>query len=375
VGPGGAGRPLTDRALRVAVIGCGFIGGAHSRALRALHHAGEVDAPVVAVCDVDRERAGAFAVAHGGAVATTDAAAAMDAADVVWICTPTSTHRGLVEQAVERGLAVYCEKPLATRLPDAVAMTAAVHGAGVPHQVGLVLRASSALQEVARLVGQAGAESGAPGPLGRAMTAILRDDQFFPISGHYGSTWRADVAVAGGGTLLEHSVHDLDLLRWLLGPVERVTAMTANFAGHPGVEDLAVATLAHAGGAVSSLISVWHEIMSRPSTRRLEVFCERGLVWLDDEQAGPVHVQRDGGSEVIDTTGQEERFLAALGIPEAWRRALRLYLVADRDFLACLASGRRPTPGFDDALVAHELADAAYRSAAQGGQPLPIALS
>jgi len=320
------------------------------------------------VCDVDGERAQEFARANPGALATTDAGAAMDEAEAVWICTPTATHRALLEEALGRGLAVYCEKPLATNLADAAAMAQAVMDAGVPHQVGLVLRASSVLQEVARLVGPAGA-------LGRTMTAILRDDQFFPIQGHYGSTWRADVSVAGGGTLLEHSVHDLDLLCWLLGPVDAVMARTANFAGHPGVEDLAVAALSHVSGAASSLVSVWHEIMSRPSTRRLEVFCERGYVWLDDEQAGPVHVERGDGADVIETTGEEDRFLARLGIPTAWRGPLRLYLAADGDFLASVASGRPPRPGFDDALVAHQLADAAYRSAATGGQPAAIALS
>ena len=175
--------------------------------------------------------------------------------------------------------------------------------------------------------------------------------------------------------MLEHSVHDLDLLSWLLGPVEQVTAFTANFAGHPGVEDLAVATLAHASGAASSLVSVWHEILSRGSNRRLEVFCERGLVWLDDEQTGPVHVERGDGTEVIYTTAEEEVLLGDLGIPQAWRPLLRLYVVADRNFLACVAGGRRPQPGFDDALVAHELADAAYRSASLGSQAVVIALS
>src|SRR3712207_8553561 len=52
--------------------------------------------------------------------------------------------------------------------------------------------------------------------------SVFRDDQFFPNQGHYASTWRADVEVAGGGTLLEHSIHDLDVLRWLLGDAERV---------------------------------------------------------------------------------------------------------------------------------------------------------
>ena len=85
------------------------------------------------MCDVDGERAQEFARANPGALATTDAGAAMDEAEAVWICTPTATHRALLEEALGRGLAVYCEKPLATNLADAAAMTQAVMDAGVPH--------------------------------------------------------------------------------------------------------------------------------------------------------------------------------------------------------------------------------------------------
>ena len=49
------------------------------------------------------------------------------------------------------------------------------------------------------------------GRYGRPLAVVFRDDQYFPIQGQYGSTWRTDVAVAGGGTLIEHSIHDLDV--------------------------------------------------------------------------------------------------------------------------------------------------------------------
>ena len=120
----------------------------------------------------------------------------------------------------------------------------------------------------------------------------MRDDQYFPIGGMYGSDWRADVSIAGGGTLLEHSIHDLDLLAWMLGPVVSVVARTQNHAGHPGIEDVAAVTLEHSSGAISTLLSVWHGIKTRPSTRRLEVFFERGHAVLENEQVGPVMVEQ-----------------------------------------------------------------------------------
>lgn len=352
--------------IRVGLIGCGWIGGVHSMALRGLIRAGLVDAQVVACTDTDPARAEAFAHAHGdGAVAVDSPAAVIDRADAVWVCTPTATHRALVEQAVAAGRAVYCEKPLATTLVEVEAMDDLLRASETPNQVGLVLRSSAPFQCLAELI--------ASGSAGRPMAAVLRDDQFFPIQGRYASSWRAQRADAGGGTLIEHSIHDLDLLAWLLGPIEEVTCRTANFAGHDGIEDVATVTLAHRSGATSTLVSVWHQVLSRPSLRRLEVFCEDALLWLDDDNNGPVHVERSDGIEVLDTrTGAG--WMDGLPVRDDWRDGLAPYAAADRAFLDALAAGRPPAPDFGVARVAHTVVDAAYRSAAGGTVPVSVAL-
>lgn len=351
--------------IRIAIVGCGWIGAVHSRALRGLVRAGLCDAAVVATCDPDLDRATAFARAHEAGVATTDLAEAMASADAMWICTPTSSHRAIVEDAAAAGLAVYCEKPLAPTLADVIAMTDTVVAAGVPAQVGLVMRAEAPIAELQRLAHD--------DALGRPMAAVYRDDQYFPIQGRYASQWRADVGIAGGGTLIEHSIHDLDTLAWLLGPIQEVTCRTANYAGHKGVEDVAACTFTHASGATSSLVSVWHQVLTRPSLRRIEVFCERALLWLDDDAAGPVHIERsEGSTDVPATTGAG--WLERLAVPDAYRQAIAPYAAADRAFLDAVAAGRAPNPGFEVALSAHRVADAAYRSAAQGGAPTTVAL-
>lgn len=359
---------------RVALVGCGFIGVVHSFALKAVIRGGLVDARVVAACDRDRSRAEAVAGAHEGARATADVTEAIEAADAVWICTPTATHLELVEAAASQGVAIYCEKPLATDLPGAERLAAAA--AGVPNQVGLVLRSAAPFATLAALLtpsGVTGARSDpAVAPLGRPMAAILRDDQFFPIQGMYGSTWRSDVAVAGGGTLIEHSIHDLDVLAWLLGPAVRVTARTANYAGHPGVEDVAAVTLTHASGATSTLTSVWHGLLSRPSTRRLEVFCQEGLAVLDNEDAGPVRVEHPEGVSELGLPPEVLAFAARLGVDEALRLPLLAYARADHAFLTALQKGTAPAPDLGVGLAAHRVADAAYRSAARDGEPVDL---
>lgn len=351
---------------RIGLIGCGFITQLHSRALRGIVKAGLVDAEVVATCDVDRDRAEAFAAAHGAALVTTEPDELLAAVDAVWICTPTSSHRALVEKAAAAGVAIFCEKPLATNLADAEAMASAA--AAVPSQVGLVLRTSPAYGALVDLV-----RSGA---IGAPMAVVFRDDQYLPNQGQYASAWRADVTIAGGGTLIEHSIHDLDVLRWLLGEATSVSARTANHAGHLGIEDVAVATITFESGAVATLTSVWHQILSRPSTRALEVICEHGIASVGvgasgadgDEYRGPLRVIADAGNR--EDGFDLEPWVLALPIDEPWLRFAGAYAPQALSFLRAVADGTTPSPGFEVAVAAHRLADAVYRSAALEGAPV-----
>ena len=122
------------------------------------------------------------------------------------------------------------------------------------------------------------------------MAVVFRDDQYLPIQGMYGSTWRGDVARAGAGTLLEHSIHDLDMLRFLLGPVVDVSARTnATSTTCPASRTWPRLTLRFSDGALARSLSVWHDNLARPSLRRVEVFCERRHIVVDgDDWFGPV---------------------------------------------------------------------------------------
>jgi predicted dehydrogenase len=283
--------------------------------------------------------------------------------DVVWVCTPTAAHGGAVDAALAAGRAVFCEKPLSTDLGRATAIADAVAAAGVPGQCGLVLRSAPVFRALRDLV--------ASGELGPPMAALFRDDQYFPIQGTYPSSWRADVGQAGGGCLIEHSIHDVDILRFCFGEVATVTARTRNFAGHEGVEDLASVSLSFESGFEAHLTSVWHDILSRGSTRRVEVFCREGMVWLDDEFRGPLHMQTSEATEVRACPSPEWVDALPLADDEVGL-ALRAYVEADRAFLDAVAAGTAPEPGLGVALEAHRLVDAAYRSAAAGGTPIAL---
>jgi predicted dehydrogenase len=203
------------------------------------------------------------------------------------------------------------------------------------------------------------------------MSLVLRDDQYFPIQGMYGSTWRNDVAKAGGGTLIEHSIHDVDVIHWILGVPEWVSGRTASMFGYAGIEDTAAVLLAYPAGITASLVSVWHQVTSRPSTRRLELFCEEAFLWTEDDYLGPLHVETSAGVEIVE--GEPPPWIDRLTVPEVLAKPLAQYAEPSKAFLDALVrdgGAARGAPGVDVALAAHEVVDAVYRSAASGGEPV-----
>ena len=138
----------------------------------------------------------------------------------------------------------------------------------------------------------------------------------------------------------------------------------------------AAATFTYADGAVAQLTSVWHQVLSRESSRRLEVFCEKAMLWTDDDNLGPLHVVTDDGEQIVELEppSWSDRF----DLPEMYRKPLAPYAEAAKAFLDGLtcapdsdAAGdpaERP-PRAADALAAHRIVDLVYQSAADGGLP------
>jgi predicted dehydrogenase len=335
--------------LRVGFLGAGLIATFHSKSLRR----SGADVAWAGVYDPDSARAEAFAAASGARVCDTEEAV-LDGCDAVYVCTWTSEHPRLVAAACDRGLPVFCEKPLATSPADAAGMVDAVERAGVTNQVGLVLRASPAFNLLRDLIADPAS--------GRVMSLVFRDDQYIPIQGMYGSTWRADPAKAGAGTLLEHSIHDVDLIEWLVGPCTDASARSSALHGIDGIEDAVVATLSLRDGGHVALISVWHDLLSRPSLRRVEVLCERAWLCLENDWVGPVSWTRDGDHGTLEG----EALLA-----EVERRGLR-QPTPGGSFAAAAAAGEPARPDFRTGLRAHMVVDALYRSAASGGTPVSL---
>ena len=342
--------------VRVGFIGTGFIARTHNWFLK---HS-SADHRIVAVHDVDVERAQAFADRVGAEVV--DQAELLERVDAVFVTTWTSEHEYLVAAAAERGVAVFCEKPLAFDATAVQRMVDAVETAGVVNQVGLILRFMPQFIHAKALLADERA--------GRLLAVSFRDDQFIPIQSHYGSTWRIDPERCGRGTLLEHSIHDVDVMQWMCGPVDSVSGSVREVHGYDRIDDVAIARLDFADGGIASLTSIWHDIIDRPSLRNIEIFSENLYLHLDGEATSPLTWQFTG--EPVQTL--EGDALARACIDAGLARERDLAPVAGgamfnplTAFLDAIADGVDSPLPLREALPAHRIVDAIYASADEGG--------
>ncbi len=337
-------------SVRIGFLGAGFIARYHAMQLRLAEEPNEI----IAVHDPDRQRSVEFCKQESGTpVDSVDEL--VSCCDAVFVCTWTAAHLDGVRAAVSAGKPVFCEKPLSTGLDPARDLVEIVRRSGLPNAVGLVLRSTPALLAMRELIAEPSS--------GRVTNVVFRDDQYLPTQGMYGSTWRAERDLAGSGTLLEHSIHDVDIIEWLIGPVESVTAHHDNFHGIDGIEDSVTALLRFAAGGSASLHSIWHEVLSRPSQRRVEVFCENAVVTLEGEYFGPVSRETSDGALVLEGDDLVD-WLNSRGV--SLRSTEQDFLIEVRNHLEGRAVDR-VRPDVLDALRAHELVDAIYRSAVGGG--------
>lgn len=347
-------------SLRIGFVGSGAIAWAHALALRSLIRAQVIDAELAVVHDRDPARSAEMAERLHMEQADSPEAL-VQRCDAVYVCTSTAGHLETVRKAAAAGRALFCEKPLGRSLAEATALAEIVGGAGVLAQVGLVLRSAPVYLELAALA--------ASGELGRCMAATMRDDQFFPVQGHYASSWRKDVAEAGSGTLLEHAIHDVDIARMCFGRVSSVSGQTRNLAGHEGIEDCAAGWLSFESGMVVTMLSAWHWVLSRPSTRRVEAVFERGFVHFEDDFTGPITVETSERATTrrCDPPG----YVDSVELPPGRVGiGVRPYVEENKRFVEAVTTGIAPRPGIEEALAAHRVVDAWYRSAAEGGAPI-----
>ena len=233
--------PIVDRRLRFALVGCGRIAQSHIDAVRR-HVA---DAEMVAVCDTDAAALQRAMQATGApGFASLGALLAGSRPDCVVLATPSGLHPQQVMEIAAAGVDAMTEKPMATRWSDGLAMVRACDDAGVRLFVVKQNRRNRTLQLLKQAVGK--------GRFGRIymvnVNVFWSRPQSYYDSAAWRGTWEFD-----GGAFMNQASHYVDLLDWLVGPVESVMAYTGTLARHIEVEDTGVAALKWRNGAMGSV--------------------------------------------------------------------------------------------------------------------------
>jgi UDP-N-acetyl-2-amino-2-deoxyglucuronate dehydrogenase len=328
------------------ISGAGTIGAVHTEALEGLE-----DARLVAVAAAREVTGRNLAEAHGAEWhAGFEEMLARPDVDVIILCTPSGLHPDQAVAAAHAGKHVITEKPMAVTLEGADRMIRACREAGVALSVIFQYRYNRDALRLKRAV-----EAGLFGSpvLGNAFVHWHRTQAYYEESGGWRGTWALD----GGGALMNQSIHAVDLLQWILGPVESVCGYADTLAHDIEAEDTASAALRFASGALGVIQGTTsaHE----DSPLRIEI---RGTEGGATFEGSRLTVWRPGREEEVLTPRDleslpESRAGEPLGI--AHRRQLK-------EILAALREGRElPVPG-EEARKPIEIILGIYQSAASG---------
>ena len=344
---------ITDRKLRIAVIGCGRISANHFAAIA--QHAEDFE--LVAVCDNQPEVLQEHAARHGvPGYARMEDLLRETTPDLVALCTPSGMHPDQAVLAAAHGSNVITEKPMATRWADGQRMVRACDTAGVRLFVVKQNRRNPTLQLLKRALDEK--------RFGRVFLANINvfwtRPQSYYDSARWRGTWELD-----GGALMNQASHYVDLLTWLIGPVESVQAMAATLGRDIQVEDTAVMNVRWRSGALGSM-SVTMLTYPKNLEGSITVLGERdsvriGGVAVNEVQEWRFEDERDYDAQVRDASYQTTS-VYGFGHP--------LYYANVVDVMR----GRRaPETDGREGLSSLEILIAAYRSSREGRTiPLPL---
>jgi UDP-N-acetyl-2-amino-2-deoxyglucuronate dehydrogenase len=255
------------KKLNIGIIGCGRIAYKHAEAIKKNEKAN-----LLCVCDIIEERAREYKDKYGTEAYYSDYHEMLEhpGLDVVNICTPSGMHAEMGITAAKAGKHVIVEKPMALSLKDADDLIDVCEKNGVKLAVCLQNRFNPPVQKLRRAL-----EKGRFGKLTHG-SAVVR--WFRPQDYYDQADWRGTRAM-DGGCLMNQSIHNIDLLQWMMGPVESVFGYTATNLRKIECEDLGIAVLKFKNGALG-VIEASTTIYPENLEETLAIFGEKGTVVL-----------------------------------------------------------------------------------------------
>ncbi len=371
------------KKLNIGLIGYGFMGRTHSNAYRKVNQFFDVGyEPVLkAVCARSKDTVEQFAQRWGWESTETDWRKLIERQDidVIDIGSPNNTHHEIAVAAARAGKMVLCEKPLAMNAEEGKAMTEAIEKAGVPNMVWFNYRRVPAIALAKALV-----DEGRIGRVFHYRAKYLQDWTISPDLPQGGAgLWRLDADVAGSGVTGDLLAHSIDTAIWLIGGVDKVTAMTETFIkeramqNDPGTRkpvriDDACAFLARFDNGALATFESTRYARGRKNQNTFEVNGELGSIYFDLEDAHQLQYfdHRDDsharGWKTILVTDGDHPYMKHWWVPGCVIGYEHTFINALADFLEGLDSGTPARPNFRDALETQYVCDAVLKSARTG---------
>lgn len=355
---------MRKKPLRVALIGYGFMGRAHSNACRQAPHFFDLPFEIECrlICGRNLEALRRTADTWGWAEVATDWREAIGRPDIdlVDIAVPNSLHAPIAIAAAGAGKMVLCEKPLATSLGDAASM--AIAAATVPNMVWFNYRRVPAIAFARQLI-----ESGRLGRIFHYRATYLQEWGPSRPPGN----WKMQKDQAGSGALGDLASHLVDTALWLNGPIVAVSALLQTFAAGRDVDDAALFQARFANGSIGTFEATRYATGCR-NRNAFEIHGESGMLRFDLEDLN--HLQFLDAADPREVRGPRRLLVTDPEHPYAgnfWKPGHVLgyehtFISALADFLYAVARGEKAHPDFDDALRTQAVLDAAERSALSG---------
>jgi predicted dehydrogenase len=327
------------------IVGCGLIGKVQAEAIQSIP-----GARLLAVCGRDEKRTAEFAAKFNAAAYTEyDIFLKHPGVQIVNVCTPSGLHAEQGIRAAEAGKHVLVEKPIEISLERADALIAACDQARVKLGVIFQSRFLPAVQRIKRAIDE--------GRLGRLMIgdAIVK---WYRAPEYYADSWHGTMALDGGGALINQAIHTVDLLRWMMGPVETAFAMKSALR-YPRIEaeDTLVASLRFQNGALGVIQAA---TSAKPGfKRRVEISGERGTVILDGDAISVWAIDGEDSS-----TGDEAQITDGSANPAAISNEGHRWQI--EDMMRAVVEDRAPTIDGREGRTSLELVTALYASAREG---------
>lgn len=317
------------------IIGAGMIGDVHARTLIGMGYE-------VALCDAYEQNLRKLAEKYSISELYTDvnAALAETDAEAAVICTPNHLHAAVAIQAMEKGLDVLCEKPMAATVAQAREMLAASERTGRHLMIGYIVRAYDALDKVMEVL-----RSEALGKVISARCVLATPETLDVARTKYRRSYET-----GGGIIYDYT-HELDYCRMMFGSAKDVFAFCGSYLRRDeSVDDSADILIRYQSSVVLSLHMDYIQRAGRTGySRSFEIICEKGVLECDFHSV-----------KVCFNDGEEQAF----HFEPDWAKTFPKQ--ADRFIRLCAGEMNVPHASAQDGLKALELADALYHSAREG---------